>query len=587
MSRLDTLGFGSPLAYAPYSDDIVALLNKYPSLNRSDERLDEECPSQQPTCGQSRVACIQFLEHPLVSHRVFETWTDLEIFLSAAPEAGSRRLFLLEELEPAYVTVLGHRLRVPPTLFSRHRRNALWDFDHDGGNVPPLPSLNDPSAQFSFQFWELVHFQDPIKDNYLRCADNERQIAVTRFDGCFDNVGIVQRKASFWSKPLPSDGWDGKCKPLLREAFSCSDTSNLAILIIDGPVKDILMGSRQTYHRKTIPCSPFQGGYADFIAYPDLDSAKTTSGPPRESLFDDLLYFFEYHSSCLTISTEPASCMLFFKKIMASHFMILSEYYRGVLSQLEYLLSRRETFAKLTLNWVEERCSDLHSFNRRCEEYQKDIASVMEQLDIPREGQHSHPNRQMKGEWTCPARDFLSLHSRFAGLKIKSWDLLASFTNLATIVGNRQSLAEARSVRSLTNLGLIFLPLSTVAGVFGMNDSFLPGTPEESGMGWMPFTMAAVLLVIVFWASETPDSCLGPRSGHRWWAWLQARMIHVEAQLLSAASFSMKMLRRRMSFREAGSAGGRSEPKGFENVKASHSPTADEERCTPIPDSRP
>ena len=149
--------------------------------------------------------------------------------------------------------------------------------------------------------------------------------------------------------------------------------------------KEVLLGSGRTYHRTTMLYSPFQGGYADFIVYPDLDSAKNTSGPSRKSLFDDLLYYFSHHSSCLTITTQPASCMMFFKKIMASHFMILSEYYRGVLSHLEWLLSRRETFANLNLDWVEERCSDLHSFNRRCEEYQNDISSVIEQLEIKHE----------------------------------------------------------------------------------------------------------------------------------------------------------------------------------------------------------
>lgn len=201
--------FGLHLANPPYRDDICALLNKFPNLRYPDDKRYEDYPFQQPLHGQSQVACLTFRESSLVSHQTISSPDVLETLLSQAPPAGTRRLFLLEELQPDFVTILGHKLRIPPSVFSRHRRKALWEYDHDAGNTPPLPSLNDPSTHFCFHYWELVYFRDQIKDFYLRCADNERHIAVARFDGRFDNVGIVQRKASFWSRPTAGDGWDG------------------------------------------------------------------------------------------------------------------------------------------------------------------------------------------------------------------------------------------------------------------------------------------------------------------------------------------------------------------------------------------
>lgn len=200
---------GTHLANPPYHDDIRVLLNKYPNLRYPDNKRYEDYPFQQPLNSRSRVACVEFARSNTISHQTFDSLPDLETFLTQEPPAGARRLFLLEELQPDYVTAVGHKLRIPPNVISRHRRKALWEYDHDAGNTPPLPSLNDRSTSFSFQYWELVFFKDQLKDFYLRCADNERHIAVSRIDGRFDNVGIVQRKASFWSKPTRGDGWDG------------------------------------------------------------------------------------------------------------------------------------------------------------------------------------------------------------------------------------------------------------------------------------------------------------------------------------------------------------------------------------------
>ncbi|KIX06778.1 uncharacterized protein Z518_04754 [Rhinocladiella mackenziei CBS 650.93] len=524
--------FGLHLAGPPYHDDIRELLSKYPTLRYADDKRYEVYPFQQPLAGQSRVACVEFRSASTIAHRIFPSEQALDAFLAQPPPAGTRRFFLLEELQPSYVTVLGHRLRIPPTVISQHRRKALWEYDHDAGNTPALPSLRDPSTQFCFQYWELLWFlRDQIRDFYLRCAPNERHIAVSRIDSRFDNVGIVQRKVSFWAKVTKGDGWD-------------------AILIVDGPVKEALVGSGQTFRRAEMPNEAFQGGYADFINYTSLEEAKSTPGPPRTSLFDDLLYYYSHHSDCLTITASPASSTLFVRKIVASHFMMLGEYYRGVLSHLEWLLSRRETFANLTLDWVEERCSDLHSFNRRCDEYESDIAAVLEQMGIEQPESEQTAERHRQGQcycggvcssscdgpvntardWTSSRPDFVHLSTRFAKLKRRSASLLTSFTNLASIVGNRQSLSEARSVRALTYLGLTFVPLSFVTSLFSMNDAYLPGSSSSGGAQgtggggkrfWIAAVVAAGLVLCVFWLSfittKPKQHAKVPGHHRRWW----------------------------------------------------------------------
>ena len=89
---------------------------------------------------------------------------------------------------------------------------------------------------------------------------------------------------------------------------------------------------------------PFQGGYQDFIPFGSLDNAIRTKGPPRSSPFDDLRYYFENHSDMLQLSEQPESCTAFVLKLVASEYVLLTQYMYTLSSLLSWLLSRRQTF---------------------------------------------------------------------------------------------------------------------------------------------------------------------------------------------------------------------------------------------------
>jgi hypothetical protein len=240
---------------------------------------------------------------------------------------------------------------------------------------------------------------------------------------------------------------------------------------VDEPTNIFLLGRRATYARIESETEPFQGGYNDFINYNSLEEAAATSGPPRSSMFDDLCYYYEKHADLVKPDGNPHSVTMFLKKIIASHYMLLAEYNRALLEHLEWLLSRREDFGNLGVKWVEERWSDLQSANRRCESYHRHLRSIIRELRIERK-------RGDPPDWTSVSEDFLVLEERFRDLKKKAEGLVSSFTGLAGIVGNRQSLAEARSVRILTILGTTFLPLSFTSAFFSMQTQYLPGASQ-------------------------------------------------------------------------------------------------------------
>ena len=113
------------------------------------------------------------------------------------------------------------------------------------------------------------------------------------------------------------------------------------------------------------------------------------------------------------------------------------------------------------------------------------------------------------------SRDFENLHSRFAVLKVKSWKLLTSFTNRLCHHCRQPTVPlRARSVRALTYLGLTFLPLSCVTGLFSMNDSFLPGSAEGGRKFWIPLCLCRCVASGCFLAEFSDRKLAGV------WIWL-------------------------------------------------------------------
>ena len=121
----------------------------------------------------------------------------------------------MEGLHPGYVAELGQALDVDPRVFMRHHRVALWERRTPyGGNTPSLPSLVASSKSFCFDYCQLLHLGLEDNDIIIRCAENERHIAVAKGGGIrrreYDGVGLVHRKASFATQSLPNGGWNGK-----------------------------------------------------------------------------------------------------------------------------------------------------------------------------------------------------------------------------------------------------------------------------------------------------------------------------------------------------------------------------------------
>ena len=260
--------------------------------------------------------------------------------------------------------------------------------------------------------------------------------------------------------------------------------------------------------------TPFSGGYPDFIKHPEF-GANIPSGPPRTSMLEDLCFYLVEHGCRLAENSGPAIAAVFIQKIVASNYIQLIEFVRSNIYNLESQLERRNNLTSIQIPWIEQRWSDLQSWSRRCSKYVDDVEAIMISLGI------SFPVSPVPQntitDWTSCERDFQYIHYSLKALKAQVEVVSNSITGLAGIAGNRQalieakrSLKEAKSIKTLTLLGMVFIPLAFCTGLFSMNDQYLPGTASF----WIYFAVSIPLIVSVFLVAFLID--LGYDNGGEW-----------------------------------------------------------------------
>ena len=237
-------------------------------------------------------------------------------------------------------------------------------------------------------------------------------------------------------------------------------------------------------------------------------------------MLEDICYYWTNHFTCIYDKEEPMVSTIFLKKIVASNYLILIEYIRGMLSNLEFAWSRQEQdISEIKIAWAEQRWSELQSWSRRCSEYCENVESILDSLGIPLSESH------MSNDWSSCEKDFHLINRKLKGLKNRSDTLTSSLTGLAGILGNKQalkeakrSLHEARSVKTLTMLGMMFLPLSLTSQILSMSERFLPGP----GKFWIYMVVAVPLVALVFIAASLTDLGYGTDGEWSWKQWVKS-----------------------------------------------------------------
>jgi hypothetical protein len=278
-----------------------------------------------------------------------------------------------------------------------------------------------------------------------------------------------------------------------------------ALILCDPPFSKAHIWTQNATHdrweieEKNISTVPHHGGYADII--PRLTSFRTWkgSGPERQSLYGDLLYYLTKRTH--EIQCENGSSIDIEKvatRIITSHYLLLLDYFDGIIFDREFPLSRKKNFStQETLN-MEEQWSTIQFIRTSLSRYIQNIAGIMVQLRIPFEdlGSADSAANSISSDYQY---DFQYIYMQLRVLKTRADLLNESLTGLTGILGNKRSIREAKTVKTLTLVALIFIPLSFTSAVFSMSDEFLPGK-ESFWVFWavsLPLVIAVLVLATI------------------------------------------------------------------------------------------
>jgi hypothetical protein len=263
--------------------------------------------------------------------------------------------------------------------------------------------------------------------------------------------------------------------------------------------------------KETRPCriDLYQGGYVDISplpANPEYEQLERWPAPypSRKSLFDDILFYWSQADSFPGLHRHlrgDAATMFmygtsfFLKRIIASHWMQFLVYFDEIIDRLEYALARADIKA---LDGVENHLADVEFWQRRCRKSREQIEQALDTLQKIKsslsggsgEAASSGCDNAIYG---C-VDDFTHIHKQISVLQERCQRLIQSLAYVVSIIESKQSSEEAHNLRILTVLGMLFVPLTLMSGIFSMSDRFQPGAEYF----WVYFVTSLPIVGLVF-----------------------------------------------------------------------------------------
>ena len=262
----------------------------------------------------------------------------------------------------------------------------------------------------------------------------------------------------------------------------------LAIMLVDAPTKAVY---GPTGNKLYLGSRPFQGGFEDYLER-SLEDTSPRSG--HISLLEDLVYYWTKQRppdfnvrkpTLLSLSYHPL-------KIVAAEWVRYVDVLSLCIKQYEYS-TEKHTETKV-LGKLNQDLRDLQSWIRRyiqtLQKLQAAIRFVKYRIKL-----ESNKDRY---NLILDDYEYLTTGVKVWGSRLEA--MVPLVTTLVQISDSRESLREAANVRRLTNLALLFVPLSFVTGLFSMNDNI-------SGRGvWLFFSVAAPLCMVTILTAHASQS---------------------------------------------------------------------------------
>lgn len=546
----------------PYLESLTGLQHAYPPLrsflpqvqNRGDEgrRLVQDTFLKRFGRLPGRCTLLTFTERAVQSLD-FLTPEHLDEYLDEFPTLNSTgnvashcRLWILEDLEPAWIDVLGRRLGVDPLVFSEQMNT--WNFTNSesiAARIPP--SMVQPSKSFTIRYYEFRQLTNPDSisalSNQTTFAANRRRyerwrdVDTESFRNRYRH-GFIRRCASFWTNQTDGkDGWDAvmlvdpafdsvaehdSTKPQTNELTKSSSPHSGVpgcLILQDGhnynTVKDLWKARDSKTPDSLTPTldtsKPYHHGSTTLAeASISLGEGRTNSQSLSEysdrnltSPLDEIVFHWtklaspDLASSARTQSINAAHYLL---KYIATSWMNQLELIACGVAQSEYFADDHEATVsfdtapnvwKSELQTVTSTTRDMNYMKRQLYNFDRALTLNIERLGLIPGFEAIDPSAPQAIR--DAQADFLSIQARLRPFLDRVAGLSGMANELANLHMAFKSIKDSEFGLRLSLLGSVIFPATLVTSLLSMGDGYRPGQHHF----WV-FWAAAVPLVALF-----------------------------------------------------------------------------------------
>jgi hypothetical protein len=473
-----------------YSDYIFAQSMRNPCFHNLCQFIAND-----NTRNACRIVSLEFCVKDAKPRRVDLDLTEFEAIMNKDTDDCQGRLIIVEDLSKAIIETLGSSLDIDPLFFASHIHGPKVDINSSKPSLAILPSRVMNQNFLSLQYQRSMDFgvcpRAPRKMS--RSSNVPRKVVLLPL--LKDTyIGLEQQSCSVLLSSTRSKSWLGNVIPAARRDKAYDDSG---LILVDKPNSDLYTSPEK---QMILPSRPFQGGYEDFSERPSFSEADE-GYPGRTSLLEDLAWYWQKARPPAFDSTQPTLLSLAYYplKISAAEWVSYVAVMSNSIKQYEY--TTEAPHQRDGLRKIDSDLRSLEVWGRRCLQTTSKLRFAIDFL------QHRTNHNPDLAEYTLMIRDFEHISALVDTYGRRLESMVPVVTSVLQIADTRRSLREAANVTRLTNLALLFVPLSFVASLFSMNGGV---TRHDLAIY---FAVAAPLCVVVFFVARLPVVDFGEAFG--------------------------------------------------------------------------
>ncbi|CAH0044545.1 unnamed protein product [Clonostachys solani] len=399
-----------------------------PSLSGLNQYLNRE------TVAVSAVTVLEFGEHGATSQHKMAEGADLS-HLTAASSSVSTRIILIEDISPRLISSVGAAFDIDPSFFAGYISTYFEAIE----TKPPTPSLATlPSVTAERGYLHL---------HYHRVMDlGSAESFTTDTPYALNSDGNVARNV----RRLP---------PLSGRQLALA---RACLFLVDAPI-NVVLETGKLNNRYDV--KPLHGGYEDFNPSPTFSSFSLGIEKDLDcnrSMAGGILRHFMIPPVFSPVSPQILSISYYALRVSLSEWLLYTLLISRYCKHYEYSLNDIST--RLHDNDI----IDLQRWRRRTKQSLQKLAILAHFVEYWGQGLDKQAGDMM-------LNDIQYIQKQLDDYSRSLEQMLAVATSMVQLLDSRRSILEAVSVRRLTYIALVFVPLSWVSSLFSMSDTYLPG----------------------------------------------------------------------------------------------------------------